>query len=135
MLDLLQDTLIIPVDAHIALLKKGSTDAPAQLRTDLILRRIPTTRQLEFTLVEVKCKAGILTASASQGLREEIEGQVNQTQSALANLFDPNHAIPDRLDRPLRNLLAGAVAPLLRGEGSAVWPATTRCGAAIPVAS
>jgi hypothetical protein len=105
-LDLLNDTIIIPVDAHVALLKKGSTDAAPQLRTDLILvRRIPTTRQIEFTLIEVKCKAGTLTASAFQSLREEIEAQVNQTQSALANLFDPNHVIPDRLDRPLRNLL------------------------------
>jgi hypothetical protein len=103
-LAVLQDTIIIPVDAHVELLRRGSRDDATHNRTDLILLRSGVTgRQLEFTLVEVKCSAGLFTAAGYHTLREEIEKQVAQTQVALASLFDPLQQNPDHLDRPLRN--------------------------------
>lgn len=102
----LRDTIVIPCDAHIGLLQRGvSTDA-SKSRTDLILaRRVDSMRQIEFTLIEVKCTASHMTASEFQALRAEMEEQVAATQMALAALFDPNNQVQDRLDRPLRNLL------------------------------
>lgn len=107
-MDLLEDTIVIPVDAHVRLLQKATPDDESKTRTDLILvRRVETRRQFEFALVEVKCSAGQLTTSSYQALREEMRGQLQQTQSALAALFDPSLQTPDRLERPVRNQLLG----------------------------
>lgn len=103
-LGLLQDSLIIPVDAHAQLLQVGLDADEARSRTDLILAHLgPGTRQLELSLVEVKCRAGRLTPSAYHELHDEMAAQIAQTQAALTRLFDPTAQQPDRLDRPLRN--------------------------------
>lgn len=103
---LLQDTIIIPVDAHVQLLQTGIPEDVTKSRTDLILaRRIGQTRQIEFGLVEVKCCAGQLTPAAYNALRDQIVEQTSKTQAALTALFDPTIRTPDRLDRPIRNQL------------------------------
>jgi len=102
--DLLHDSVIIPVDAHVQLWEKGIPDDDVKSRTDLILaRRVGLTRQLELALIEVKCSAGQLTTSAYHALVGEMEAQIASTQGALTVLFDPTVKNPDRLDRPLRN--------------------------------
>lgn len=102
---MLQDAVVIPVDAHIQLLGKGRAESAPEGRTDLILaRRVGETRQIELVLVEVKCKGGVLTPAAYNILRDEMETQVAQTQAALTSLFDREVQSPDRIDRPLRNL-------------------------------
>jgi DNA phosphorothioation-dependent restriction protein DptH len=101
---LLNDSVVIPVDAHIGLLKMGLPQDADKSRTDLIIaRRSGTSRQIELSLVEVKCRSGILPHSAYHALRDEMVGQVNQTQTALATLFDPSTQPDDPIDRPLRN--------------------------------
>lgn len=102
-LGVLEDTLVIPVDAHVDLLRKGSRNDVPQNRTDLILVHRVGASQLELTLVEVKCIAGTLMPGSYHAVREEIETQLAQTQAALASLFDPLQQNPDHLDRPLRN--------------------------------
>lgn len=103
---LLRDAIVIPVDAHIQLLRKGLNEEESENRTDLILvRRVGEARQIEFVLVEVKCKSGLLAPAAYGVLREEMENQVSRTQAALGSLFDSAAQSPDRIDRPLRNLM------------------------------
>jgi hypothetical protein len=104
----LEDSLVIPVDAHVELLRAGAPADAALHRTDLILaRHLPSSRGLEFTLVEVKTSAGLLSPAGFAELREQIEVQIERTRAALAALFDPSQQNPDALDRPLRNLVLG----------------------------
>ncbi|TAK28174.1 MAG: ATP-binding protein [Chloroflexota bacterium] len=101
---ILTDSVIIPVDAHIRLLNMGLPEDATKSRTDLIIaRRVGASRQIEFSLVEVKCRSGAMPLSAYHALREEMVGQVNQTQTALATLFDQSTQPDDIVDRPLRN--------------------------------
>jgi DNA phosphorothioation-dependent restriction protein DptH len=105
-LGMLDDMVVIPVDAHAQLLRSGRNDGESEERTDLILaRRVANSRQIEFALVEVKCTGGLLPAAAYASLRQKIEVQVGKTQAALEALFDTTVQTPDRLDRPLRNML------------------------------
>lgn len=107
-LGLLADTLIIPVDAHVGLLRSGTPEGAGEQRTDLILvRHAGPQSQIEFLLVEVKSRGGSLTPFAYGALREEIETQLAATQQALAALFDPLSQAPDVIERPLHNLLLG----------------------------
>ncbi len=98
---LLQQTLIIPLDAHPELTTPESDSVP-HLRGDLLLVSCDDARQhLDFLLVEAKCHAGIgLTAE----LRDGIVAQLANTKSVLRSRFDPGvHSERDRLDRSVQN--------------------------------
>jgi hypothetical protein len=85
----LEDTLVIPADAHAGMLRVGAPDDATQSRTDLILVRHAASQRLEITLIEVKTSAGLLAPAGFAALRTECESQIQATRDALARLFDP----------------------------------------------
>lgn len=98
---LLQQTLIIPLDAHPELTTPETETAP-RLRGDLLLVSCDEAkRHLDFLLVEAKCHAG---TGLSADLRMGIAAQLANTRTILRGRFDPLlHPERDRLDRSVQN--------------------------------
>ncbi|KLL10373.1 MULTISPECIES: hypothetical protein [Protofrankia] len=93
----LENTVIIPVDAHPELFGARARRQPGQRarRCDLLLVRFPTTRRVSMEAVEVKSR-GML---GSEDLARDIAGQVDATIDVINRLFFTE---PVRIDRPLQ---------------------------------
>jgi DNA helicase HerA-like ATPase len=104
---LLDQAIVVPLDAHPELARREADDAP-HLRGDLlVVTADPSTRHLDMLLVEVKCHAG---TGISVGLREAIATQLGSTEQALREAFDPLRREPDRIDRAVQSWrLAGVL--------------------------
>ena len=98
--DLLDEAIVIPLDAHPELSERSDDPTAPQLRGDiLVVTTDPVARQIDFLLVEAKCHAG---SGLSSALRNEITAQLNSSEAALRHAFDPQAADPDRIDRPIQ---------------------------------
>jgi len=105
---LLDDRIVIPLDAHSNLFTEASREDPLHgefslQRSDLLLVSCdPTTRTLRFQIVEVKFQADLGDFSAYVALQQRIEGQIANSEEVLRQHFDPHRTLPDRLDRQVK---------------------------------
>lgn len=101
---LLEDRIIIPLDAHRGWFTgpKDGDPAARQQRADLLLAACDAqTRTIDFTIVEVKLREE-LTDAGREMLYREMREQADNTITRLRGLFDPElYAVP-RPDMPLR---------------------------------
>lgn len=102
---LLDDTILIPLDAHVQLFEAGDgIDGESTFqRGDLLLVScdIPS-RTLTFHITEVKWRNDLGDIAAYHSLRQLIEQQVQQSIRSLRSHFDPQLTQPDRIDRQLK---------------------------------
>ncbi len=104
---LLEEAIVIPLDAHPELTTHEDAASGANLRGDLlIVSATPKQRHLEFLLVETKCYAG---SGLSDELRRGITAQLQSSEDALRARFDPHMQDPDRVDRGLQCWQLGEV--------------------------
>ncbi len=97
---LLDEAIIIPLDAHPDLSAHPDDPSAPQMRGDLlIVFGDPQRRELQFLLVEAKCYSGL---GLSTELRSGIAAQLRSSEEALRELFDPMRHAPDRLDRAVQ---------------------------------
>jgi hypothetical protein len=95
----LERALIIPLDAHPELTRESATEP--NLRGDLlVVNADPDRRTIDFLVVEAKCMRG---EGLPESLRSEIVGQVSSSEVALREAFDPDHSVPDRIDRVVQS--------------------------------
>lgn len=98
---LLDDALVIPLDAHTELAGQHEDPAAPRLRGDLlVVRANPATHVIDFLLVETKCYRG---AGLSAELREEIAAQLDSSGRSLREVFNPAWTDPDRIDRDVQS--------------------------------
>jgi len=97
---LLDEAIVIPLDAHQELTAHDDPEAP-RLRGDLLVVQVnPATQLVDFLLVETKCYGGV---GLSADLRAEIAAQLDSSDQSLRAAFDPAWAQPDRIDRDVQN--------------------------------
>jgi hypothetical protein len=103
---ILSNQIVVPLDSHLELFRSAQTQSAAiaeevtLCRTDLALFDLnPTTRTIRCNLVEVKCYG---QASGMGGLRERIRKQIEESERALQQHFDPTVKSPDRPDRVMK---------------------------------
>lgn len=97
---LLDDAIVIPLDAHPELSQQPDSSA-SQLRGDLlVVSADPDHRQLDFLLVETKYYSGI---GLNADLRAGIAAQLESSETALRAAFDPDFSASDRIDRVVQN--------------------------------
>jgi len=97
---LLDESVVIPLDAHPELSEQADPVEP-RLRGDLlIVSSNPEMRRLNFLLVESKCHSG---TALSPSLRAMISAQLQSSQAALRDAFDPEARDPDRIDRVVQS--------------------------------
>ena len=95
----LERALVIPLDAHPELTRASATEP--DLRGDLlVVNADPDRRAIDFLVVEAKCMRG---EGLPESLRSEIIGQVSSSEVALREAFDPDHSVPDRIDRVVQS--------------------------------
>lgn len=97
---LLEESVVIPLDAHPELSKRASPGQSPDLRSDLlIVSADPSRRVLGLLIVEAKCFAG---AGLGSDLRQRIDAQ---TMSSVAGLRDAFEALEpdDRIDRQVQS--------------------------------
>lgn len=105
---LLDDRIVLPLDAHSDLFTKASREDPLRQalslqRGDLLLVSCdPATRTVHFHIVEVKFQADLAGFSAYVTLQQRIEGQIANSEEVLRQHFDPHRTPVDRLDRQLK---------------------------------
>jgi len=105
---LLDDRIVLPLDAHSDLFAEASRENPLQAevslqRGDLLLVSCdPTTRTVRFQVVEVKFQADLGGFSAYVNLQQRIEGQIVNSQEVLRQHYDPHRTATDRLDRQVK---------------------------------
>jgi hypothetical protein len=99
----LSNQIVVPLDSHLELFRSAQAQSAAideevtLRRTDLALFDLDSiTRTIRCNLVEVKCYA---QASGMGGLRERIRKQIEESERALRQHFDPQTKAPDRPDR------------------------------------
>jgi len=98
---LLDDALVIPLDAHTELAGEHEDPAAPRLRGDLlVVRANPATHVIDFLLVEAKCYRG---AGLSAELHAEIAAQLDSSDRSLREVFDPAWTDPDRIDRDVQS--------------------------------
>ncbi|MGI8552043.1 MAG: hypothetical protein ACR2PL_14845, partial [Dehalococcoidia bacterium] len=98
---LLNDAVVIPLDAHPELAEHEGDPLAPSLRGDLLLARAaPSQRQIDLLLVEAKCHAG---TGLSADLRSSIAAQLQSSENGLRERFDPSWREPDRIDRAVQN--------------------------------
>lgn len=102
---LLDDTILVPLDAHIQLFDGDNSieGESTPQRGDLLLVacNIPA-RTLTFHIIEVKWRNDLGDITAYHGLRQQIEQQIQQSVRSLRGHFDPQLTQPDRIDRQLK---------------------------------
>lgn len=104
---LLEDAIVIPLDAHPELVTKGIPAGEPQLRGDLlVVSASPEARHLRIRVVEAKRHAG---AGLDDALRQEITRQLTSSVSGIRERFDPQLHEPDRLDRAVQSWQLSAV--------------------------
>ena len=105
--ELLQNAIIIPLDAHSDLFNRAAanalnSDATLQ-RSDLLWVTIdPALRDLYFHVVEVKFYADLSSFSAYSAIQGKVEQQVTNTIDFLRSHYDTELHPIDRLDRNLK---------------------------------
>lgn len=98
---LLSTSVVVPLDAHQELASGGDASAGPNLRGDLlVVSADPESRQLDFLLVEAKCRTG---AGIDAHLRGQICAQLQSSAQSLREAFDPNYSMPDRIDRSVQS--------------------------------
>ncbi|MGL3104615.1 hypothetical protein [Bradyrhizobium sp. BR 1432] len=109
-LDVLENRIVIPLDAHRSWF---TADAP-QRRADLLLVGFPGNGVLRMDIIEVKLRDD-LPASARPPLYRSMREQTDNTEERLRDLFDPNRYVQPRADLPLRaKELAGVLSFYIR---------------------
>ena len=131
--NLLEDRIVLPLDAHTNLFAEASQDA---LQEDISLRRSdlllvscdPATRTMRFQIVEVKFQSDLGGLSAYVSLQHRIEGQITNSQEVLRSHFDPHYTPVDRLDRQvkIKGTRFRCSASTWRVPIVTVWSATRR---------
>lgn len=96
-LDVLENRIVIPLDAH----RSWFTANAPQRRADLLLVGFPGNGVLRMDIIEVKLRDD-LPASARAGLYRSMREQTENTAERLRDLFDPNRYVQPRADLPLR---------------------------------
>jgi len=105
---LLEDCILIPIDSHINLFTQSGRDFPLAdevsfKRGDLLLVSCdPESRALHFNVIEVKLRSDLGDINAYLSLRQDIEGQLTNTETELRKQFDPNLQSQDRIDRQVK---------------------------------
>ena len=105
---LLDDRIVLPLDAHSDLFAEASREDPLRAevslqRGDLLLVSCdPATRTVRFQVVEVKFQADLGGFSAYVALQQRIEGQIVNSQEVLCQHYDPHRTATDRLDRQVK---------------------------------
>lgn len=98
---LLDDSIVIPLDAHPELVARDLATGAPKLRGDLlVVSASPAERHLQFLIVEAKCYSG---AGLGEDLREGITAQLRNSEVGLRERFDPDLRDPDRLDRVVQS--------------------------------
>ncbi len=106
--NLLDDRIVLPLDAHSDLFAEASREDPLReevslQRGDLLLVSCdPATRTLRFQIVEVKFQADLGGFSAYVTLQQRIEDQITNSEKVLRQHFDPHLMPMDRLDRQVK---------------------------------
>lgn len=106
--DLLQDRVIIPLDAHTEWFAPGNNSGLSQdelslRRGDLMLVSCnPDNRTLQIQIIEVKFQSALGSMSAYLTLRQDIEQQLINSEETLRRHFDPQITAIDRLDRQFK---------------------------------
>jgi DNA phosphorothioation-dependent restriction protein DptH len=102
---LLQDRIVIPIDAHRGWFSTDEADplAPAQQRrADLLLVRLhPNARRVEVTVIEVKQRDEVQARDRGR-LYAQMHEQADATIRRLREIFDPDLFTTPRADRFLR---------------------------------
>lgn len=97
---LLDNSIVIPLDAHPELVDSSYDKGSPNLRGDLLVLSADVTgRILDCLLVEAKFRSG---AGLDDALRQEINRQLDVSAHALQNAFDPHLHDPDRYDRSVQ---------------------------------
>lgn len=105
---LLADRIVLPLDAHGDLFAEAGWETTLEeevslRRGDLLLLTCdPATRTVQLHIVEVKWRADLGDLSAYVALRQQIEGQLMQSEEALRRHFDPQFRSVDRVDRQVK---------------------------------
>jgi hypothetical protein len=114
--NLLEDRIVLPLDAHSNLFAEASREDPLReevslQRGDLLLVSCDAAScTLRFQIVEVKFQADLGGFSAYVALQQRIEGQIANSQEVLSQHFDPHPSASsgpsrtpiDRLDRQVK---------------------------------
>ena len=105
---LLEECILVPIDSHIDLFTQSGRDNPLSdeisfKRGDLLLVSCdPESRTLHLNIIEVKLRSDLGDINAYLGLRQEIEGQITNTELELRKQFDPHLHTQDRIDRQVK---------------------------------
>lgn len=105
---LLQDAIVIPLDAHPELSRRVEEPLAARVRGDLlVVSADPERRHLDFLLVEAKNYGGSSLISAD--VRQHIAAQLRGSEMALREAFDSDWRDPDRPDRIVQSWRLGTL--------------------------
>ncbi|MEV7120567.1 methylation-associated defense system ATP-binding protein MAD8 [Kitasatospora griseola] len=114
--DVLHNQIVVPLDAHPELYAEARRqarelgDALSFQRSDLALFHLDAReRTITCRLVEVKCYTALDDIGAYQRLKTKVDRQLERSQAVLSESFDPALRTPDRVDRPVKNLLLGSM--------------------------
>lgn len=105
---LLEEAIVIPLDAHGSLFNAASaesivSEAVTLQRGDLLLITCnPETRTLLFYIIEVKWRSDLGDFSDYMSLRQDIEGQLTNSEKVLRQHFDTQRQSVDRIDRQIK---------------------------------
>lgn len=99
---LLEESFLIPIDLHHNLFENLPSESKS--RADNLLVSIdPETREIQFTVIEIKCRKSIGSAE-NEDLKSKMKEQIENTITALRMHFDPEYEMSfDRLDREIKN--------------------------------
>ncbi len=99
---ILMNSFLIPIDLHQNLFDGLSNDSKS--RADHLLVKIDVEKKsIDFTVIEVKCRKGLLGMD-SNDLKDKMKEQMDNTILALKEHFDPENSMyQDRLDRTIKN--------------------------------
>lgn len=99
---ILQNSFLIPIDLHQNLFE--DLESETKSRADHLLVNIDiATKNIEFTVIEVKCRKSLNT-SESEDLKLKMQEQIDNTILAFKSHFDPDYRmVGDRLDRTIKN--------------------------------
>ncbi|MFC9387531.1 methylation-associated defense system ATP-binding protein MAD8 [Streptomyces venezuelae] len=112
----LHNQVVVPLDAHPELYteaRRQSRELGESLsfqRSDLALFHLDAQRRtITCRLVEVKCYTALDDIGAYQRLKTKVAQQLRQSETILAESFDPARSTPDRVDRPVKNLVLASM--------------------------
>lgn len=105
---LLDNAIVLPLDAHSTLFNEAGAEPVLEevvtlQRGDLLLVTCdPSSRALHFYIMEVKWRSDLGDFSLYMSLRQDIEGQLKNSEKVLRQHFDPQLHSVDRLDRQVK---------------------------------